>query len=349
MARRSTAMMISSRLRRGATVLQAALALAALAAAPASAVARSPSPVAFAVSAVGSGSSIRLHGSPGRVLHGAVLVRNLSLHRVTVILQTADVENASSGNADFVTTRLHHAGRWLQLSSGAVHLAPDATQRVVYAVRIPATATGASHYAGIVATNAADLVSPAARGKSTGRAFSFYRINREALPLTIHLPGPLTRSLSLRSVKLIVQPIGAGLVLGLLPGGTELTEGAQVNLRVLRGARTILTNASALGQLFPTGSLDYRIAWPRRPTPGTYRVVGTISPKGSAVIKIDQTIAFADANARKLTQVTPTVPGAPSSGVPVWVWIALGIAAALLIALLVTVYRLSRRPRAAVA
>ena len=78
-------------------------------------------------------------------------------------------------------------------------------------------------------------------------------------------------------------------------------------------------------------------------------MVGTISPKGSAVIKIDQTIAFTAAKAAQLKRETPLVAQAPGSGTPGWVWIALAAAAALLIALLVTVYRLSRRPRAAVA
>ena len=69
---------------------------------------------------------------------------------------------------------------------------------------IPAGTTGASHYAGIVAVNAADLITPAIRRKSKRPAFTFYRVSRQALPLTVHLPGRLTHSLSLISVKLSV-------------------------------------------------------------------------------------------------------------------------------------------------
>lgn len=160
----------------------------------------------------------------------------------------------------------------------------------------------------------------------------------------------MARSLSLLSAKLVVAPVGAGLVLGLLPGGTELTEAAQVKLRVLRGTRTIFTYASTLGQLFPGSGLNYRIPWPGRPTPGTYHVIGQIRPQGSAVINVDRTIRFSTAKASQLKRETPPVAAERSpSGLPGWVAIALALAAALLLALCVTIWKLSRRPRRAVA
>jgi hypothetical protein len=343
-------MMIRSRRHGGAKALLASLALAAFAAAPASAAAPTLPPGGFALSAVGTIGPVVLHGAAGRVLRGTVSVRNLSRHSITVILQRADIENSSNGGADFVTARLYHAGRWLHLSVATVHLAPHAKRQVAYTVSIPALATGASHYAGIVAINAADLITPAVRGRSHGRAFAFYRIDRQALPLTIHLPGPLFRRLALRSVTLNVEPAGAGLVLGLLPGGTELTDSAKVNLRVVRGARTIFTSVTALGQLFPAGGLDYRIPWPGTPSPGTYRVVGTIRPVGSAVIYIDQTVTYTVAKAAELKRETPPVPVIHVPGAtPGWMWIALGVALALLIALSLAVWRLTRRPLRALA
>jgi hypothetical protein len=340
-------MMISSRFNAAAKALPAALALAAFAAAPATAAAASPSPVAFALSTPGTTSSIRLHGTPGRVLHGAVLVRNLSRHPIVVILQRADIQNASNGNADYVTTHLLGTGRWLHVSAESVALAPDASRQVAYTVSIPSAATGGSHYAGIVAINAADFSAAATRGRAKGTAFTFYRISRQALALTIHLPGRLSRSLSLRSVKLILQPIGAGLVLGLLPGGTELTQGARVHLRVLRGARTIFTYASTLGQMFPGGGLSYRVPWPGRPAPGPYRLLGTIRPQGSALINIDRTISFTLQSAAQLSRVTPPAAQLPGAGAPRWVWIALGCGATLLIALSLAVWKLAHRPRGA--
>ena len=345
MACRPDIKLISSRLHAGARALPAALALATFVAAPATA--SSPSPVAFVLSPIGATSAISLHGTPGRVLTGAVLVRNVSRRQVVVILQRADIRNATNGNADYVTTRLSGTGQWLRLSAQRVHLGPGASGRVAYTVRIPAGATGGSHYAGIVAINAADL-SRAAR-KASGRVVTFHEVTRQALPLTIHLPGRLWRSLSLRSVKPIVEPIGTGLVLRLAPGGTELTQGARVHLRVLRGARTIFTYTSTLGQLFPGGGLSYRVSWPGRPTPGRYRLLGTIRPQGLAPIKINQSFSFSSRDAAHLTRLTTPTAEQPTSGIPDWVWIALGSGAALLITLSLSIWKLSHRPRSALA
>jgi hypothetical protein len=342
-------MMISSRLHAGARAVLALLALAACAAVPAAAAAPSPPAVAFALSPAEGGSSIRLNATAGRVLHGALLVRNLSGHGVMVILQRADIQNASNGNANYVTTRVAAAGRWLRLSAGRVHLAAHASRQVTYTISVPTGAVGGSHYAGIVAINAADLVTPAARSKSKGRAFTFFRISRQALPLTVRLPGRLSRGLSLRSASVNVQPIGAGLVLGLLPGGNELTQDAPVNLRVLRGARAIFTYASTLGQLFPGSPLDFRIPWHGTPTPGAYHLIGTIRPKGSAVIYINQTIQFTPRGAAQLKRVTPPGAQPPAAGMPGWVWIVLALGAMLLIGLSLAVWKLSRRSRPAVA
>jgi hypothetical protein len=344
MSKRPITTIISAYLQAGAKALPAALALAAFAAAPAWAGAPSPPPVAFALSAVGATSSITLHGTRGRALHGAVLVRNVSAHPITVIVQRADIRNASNGNADYVTGRLSGTGRWLHLGAGRVRLAAHAARRVAYTVSIPRAASGGSHYGGIVAINAADLTAAAAHGKAKGRKFTFYRISRQALPLTIHLPGRLSRSLALRSVNLVVAPIGAGLVLALLPGGSELTEQAQVRLRVLRGTHQVFTYASMLGQLFPGGVLSYRVPWPGRPSQGTYHVLGTIRPQGSAIIHIDTTIRFTGALATRLARDTPPATQPTPTGTPGWMWIALGVAAVLLIALPTAVWKLARRP-----
>jgi hypothetical protein len=345
MAKRPIMLMISARLHAAATALPAALALAAFAAAPAWAATPPPPPaVAFALAPVGATSSISLHGTRGRALHGAVLVRNVSRHPITVILQRADIRNASNGNADYVTTRLTGTGRWFRLSAGRVRLAPHASRRVAYRVSVPRAAAGGSHYGGIVAINAADFAAAAAHGKAKGRKFTFYRISRQALPVTIHLPGRLSRSLALRSVKLVVAPIGAGLVLGLLPGGSELTEQAKVKLRVLRGKHRVFTYASTLGQLFPGGGLSYRVPWPGRPRQGTYHVLGTIRPQGSTTIHINKTITFTGALATRLARDTPPATEPTATGTPGWMLIALGVAAVLLIALSTAVWRLARRP-----
>jgi hypothetical protein len=344
MAKRPAMMMISARVRAGINALPAALALVAFGAAPSSAAAPSPTAVGFVLSPVGTAGFISLHGTPGRVLNGALLVRNVSRQPITVILQRSDIRNASNGNADYVTGGVSKTGRWLHLSAERVHLPPHASRQVAYTVSVPSAAAGGSHYAGIVAINAADFSKVTAHGQSKGRKFTFHRISRQAVPLTIHLPGRLSRSLSLHSVKLVIEPIGAGLVLRLLPGGSELIEHAQVKLRVLRGRRVILTSTSTLGQLFPGGGLNYRLPWPGRPSEGTYHVLGTIRPQGAATIHVNKTIRFTGALATRLARDAPPATKPAATGTPGWMLIALGVAIVLLVALPTAAWKLARRP-----
>jgi hypothetical protein len=345
------AMTSARRLDVGTVALLASLALAAFAAAPATAApAPAPKGPAFALSASGGSAKNLLRGRPGRVLHGAVTVSNVARHRITIRLQPADIRNATNGNADYITTRLSQAGRWLRLWTRTVRLAADSSRRIAYTVRIPRSARGASHYAGIVAIDAAELAAAKPpRPRAKGAGFTISRINRQALPITIRLPGPLMRKLTLRSVKLDVSAAGAGLVLELLPRGTVLMQNATVRLRVSRGRKTILRNASALGQLIPGSRLGYRIAWNGRPTKGSYLVRGVIRPRGAAPVYINQTINFTPAKVDELERETPPVvqpAWATDASLPTWVWLALTGGGALLLVLLLAIWRLARRARA---
>jgi hypothetical protein len=330
----------------------ASLALAAFAAAPAAAAPGSAVPKAatFAISAVGQSGALRLRSVPGHTVRGAVRVRNVSRRPIVLRLQPADIANATNGNADYITTRRSAAGRWVHLSATTVHLAPKASRKVGFSVTIPAGTRGASHYAGIVAVDAADVTAAdrAAQRKRKGTSFTISRITRQAMPITLRLPGPITRKLTLRSVTIKVDPTGASLVLGLRPGGTILTQSAPVKLRVSRGGRTVLRHSSTLGQLFPNDSFDFRIPWNGRPTQGDYLVRGVIRPKGAAPVYINQSITFTAAKVKELKRETPPVAqvAAPKdAGLPMWVWLALTGGAALLLSLSLAVWRLARRGR----
>jgi hypothetical protein len=146
--------------------------------------------------------------------------------------------------------------------------------------------------------------------------------------VTVRLPGPLTRELAVRDVKLDVQPSGAALVLALEPDGSVLTQSAQVTLKVSRGDRTVLTDDTTLGQLFPGSDVAYRKAWNGRPTKGAYRVTGVIRPKDAAPVRIDRTITFTPAAVKELKCETPPVATEIGTTLPVRVWIASAIAAA---------------------
>lgn len=333
----------ASRRRRGVVASFASLALAASTCAPAFGAPPAPRPTAFALTPAGSSGSMLLRSTAGQVVRGSVLVRNTSGHRVRVRLRVADIRNASNGNADYITKRPSATGRWLRLRARSVRLAPAAVRRVRYAVRIPRRARGGAHYGGIVAVDAADLRRARTNQRKPRERFSFSRISRQALPLTIRLPGPHKRRLALRSVKFVVEPAGAGLVLGLRPRGTELIQQARVRLRVTSGERTVLRHSGTLGQLFPGSSLHYRIALPQPPTEGSYRVQGVIRPQRAARVYINKTITFSAEKVSELEDETATAPAAPAPGLPTWVWIALTAGGLALIASTTALLLVKRR------
>jgi hypothetical protein len=331
-------------LRVWATAVPATLAFAACAAAPALAATPRPQPALFALTPVGTPGAILLHGAAGHAARGSVSVRNLSRKRITVRLQRADIGNASNGNADYITTGVHHTGRWLRLQAKTVRLAPHATRRVRYTIRIPRGTTGASHYAGIVAVNAAELTHARAHPKHPSKSFTFNRINRQAIPITIRLPGPLTRHLALGSVELSVKPVGAAVMLGLEPGGSDLIESTAIKLHVLHGHHTIFTTNTTLGQLFPGAPLAYRVPWKGRPVAGTYGVVGTIRPQGAPVIHVKTSLTVTGAKAKALETGAPAATQQQAaSSIPGWIWVALALAAVLLIVVPLFVWKHARR------
>lgn len=331
---------------RGVAAL-AALGLAALTAGAASAATPRPPAPAFALSSGAGDSAIRLRGAPGATLRSSLRVRNLGTRGITVALQPADIRNATNGNADYATAHPTQAGAWIDLDAASVRLGPGASRTLAFRVRVPARARGASHYAGIVAVDAGELAhagAPSGRGARAG--FTISRVNRQALPVTVRLPGPLTRGMVVRDVDLDVLPSGAALQLALKPSGSVLTESAHVRVRVSRGGRTVLADDTTLGQLFPGSRFVHRTPWHGRPTKGTYSVTGLIQPEDGAPVRFARTIAFTPADVRQLERETP--PGAAGPGaaaLPVWVWVGSAIAAALLLGLSVAVVRLRRRAR----
>jgi hypothetical protein len=319
------------------------LAVTASAATPEGAAAAPPKQPTFALGGSASNGALLMRGTPGAHLNGGLSVRNLTAHTVAVRLLPAVIRNATNGNAQYDTLKPAGDGRWLSLQATTVRLAPRATKRVAFTVSVPKTASGASHYVGVVGVDLADLApEPASAERADKPSFSFETVNRLAVPITVRLPGPRQHRLSLRSAGIEVVPAGAGLILGLLPEGTELIPSTEVELEVTRGRRSILTHEATLGQLFPGAPLDYRIPWQGRPTEGEYRVVGELRPQGAPPVTVDRTLTFTSDVADELESRTAPPAGA-APGQPLWLWVVLGCASALVIVSLLAVLRMKRR------
>lgn len=332
---------------RAAAIVAIALAAASAASTPVAAASTPAARATVALTTSDGGAPPFVRAARGAVVRRAVRVTNLTNRRVTVVLQAADLRNATNGNADYRTTHVTRDGRWVHLARSRVRLRPLASRRVSFRVSVPRSARGSSHYAGIVATNAAELAAAARASKrSRGKAFRFARVNRQALPITVRLPGRVTRHLSLRSIRIDASSAGAGLVLALRPDGSTVIRDAPISLRVSHGGRRVFAHVATLGQLFPGSSLRYRIPWRGRPTEGSYRVVGVLRPRNAPPVRFDRTVGFAAPAAAKLQREMPPAAQRAGAALPGWVWLALGAATLLLLALSVAVWKLAHRPPA---
>ncbi len=97
---------------------------------------------------------------------------------------------------------------------------------------------------------------------------------------------------------------------------------------------------TTLGQLFPGAPLAYRIPWKGRPAAGTYRVLGTIRPQGARIIRVKANVTVTGAKAKQLAHgTTAAAQRQAATSIPGWVWIALAIAAVLLVVIPLFVWK----------
>ena len=118
---------------------------------------------------------------------------------------------------------------------------------------------------------------------------------------------------------------------------------APVKLRVSRGPQTILTHSSSLGQLFPGAGLAFRIPLGRQSQRGRVPRQGR-DPAPAAPPRSSSTRRSPSARRTRAQLESRTTLGAPDSGTPLWMWVALGVAGLLVALLLFLLWRLERRP-----
>ena len=78
--------------------------------------------------------------------------------------------------------------------------------------------------------------------------------------------------------------------------------------------------------------------------PTVHEMVGRLERDGYITRDADRTITFTAAKATQLKRETVPGPQPPTPGIPAWVWVALSLAAILLIVLSLTIWKLTRRP-----
>jgi hypothetical protein len=321
----------------------ALLALVAPATAPAVAAPSAPSATGFSLAPGRGPAATLLKGRPGETLSSSVRVLNRSHRTKTIHLQVADIDTASSTGVSYATTHPHRAGTWVHLDRHTIKVPAGTSTRVAFTVGVPQDVRGGAHYAGVVATDAAQMRGPRATRPATGkRSFEVRRVVRMAIPVTISLPGPRTRNVVYSGATLNTDTGAPELRLALRNTGTLLIDGARISLRAERDGRSIFTYKAAMAQVMPDGGFGYSVPWTGAAKEGDYRLVGTIKPKGAKAVFINDVIHVTGKQAKKAAKLQPPV-ATQKSAIPMIVWIALGAAGALITGMAAMIIGMRRR------
>lgn len=314
---------------------------AAAATAPSAATAAPPQSVPFTLSAVGARDYHRYAVEPGDTVRGTLRVVNRSRQTRVIRLQALDLVTADTGGIHFRPGRPTGVGRWLRLERRDVRLAPGARQRVRYTGRVPANAAPGQRFAGLVALDRAELRA-SRRAPAGGRSVVLHHLTRLALPVRFTVPGAARRRLAAGLARFAADASGSRIDLPLRDAGGRLVREALIDLAVTdEEGRPRFRHRARFAEFVPRTAIRYPIAWRGPSAEGRYRLVGTITPKGAPVVRIDQRISFTRRRASELERESGVVaaPGSTPFG------LVAGLAAALMFALLASAAYVRTRRR----
>src|SRR5437588_2003255 len=288
-------------------------------------------------------SYFQLNARPGgSAAAGSLELRNVTGARLTVLLDPVDAQTASTLGSAYKVRGLaaHGAARWTVLTRRRILLGPHGRSIVPVSVRVPGGARPGDYLSGI----SVEAGGGAAKTKLRGNV-SIPSIQRYAVGVLVHLPGPRHRLIQLTGASIDRQPAGVTFSIFGRNRGNVILQNVAGSALITQGKRVVVRRPLGPGTFVTGTSIAYPILDPsEKPHEGTvYRVRAFLRYAGG-IARLDTLVRFGHASA--LRQQASGGPKArqPGGGLPA----ALlgGIAAALAVAAAgLGARRLRRRPR----
>jgi hypothetical protein len=325
--------------------------LAGTTATAATATAAGPAPAGIALLPGGTADRLEFSTRPGSVVEGTVRVKNGGASSRAVRLSAVDVGTASFGGAVYGQSAARKAGKWLKLERRTVTVPARSVRTVGFRVSVPAGARSGVHYAGVTASDVAELRAARTTGGGKKKSVVFHRILRMALPIKLELPGAASPRLRLRAARVRVDAVGTQVQVGIENTGGTLIRSTGVDLRITKGSRTIMTGRQPMTEFVPGTSTAYPLTIPGVPAAGDYRVVGRITPAGGPAVRVDELVHI---NGRTIAKARHSLDGRAQiatarGGISPMLWLAVGGLGAIAAALAVAFARMRRRLKEATA
>ncbi|MGP3922236.1 COG1470 family protein [Streptomyces sp. 8N616] len=264
---------MTSRTRRGAVVLAAALAAAAAVLVSATAYgvpaadagwSAAPAPGGGSRPSAGGRAYFYLEGRPGSVLEDTVAVTNPGDRPRTVELRGADAYNTHAGAfAVRETGRSTGVGAWVALASTQVKVPPRTRAEVPFTVTVPPDAVPGDHPGAVVVTGG---------GRESG------------VRIHLRVTGPTLSALSVEDVSVAETGSGAEIHYALVNrGNTALSPRIAVRADGLFGDEVLQRDARALPmELLPGQRVRLTEKWPGAPWLDSVQVALTATAAGGA-------------------------------------------------------------------
>lgn len=305
--------------------------------------------IGFAIRALGDeatrGYFFFREEQPGARLALPIAVTNLTGQPKDIELRAQDAGTGGSGGITYEDLE-DGPGTWVSPRRRLVTVAPRASLRVEFTVSVPRDVRPGDHFAGIVAYNRSDL-EKLDDAPDEQQSVQLQFISRLGIPIRVRTPGELLAEVVLDDVRLDVTPSGASVDVVFRNTGNVLIPESTGRVNISQGDVQLATRPLKLTSFLPGTDVTVSVPFEGAPAEATYRARGFLEPMFAPVVDFDETVVFGGQESEELEDESGvTAIGADGGGVPAWVWGVVGLAAVLLVALLMQSLRTARSRRA---
>jgi hypothetical protein len=229
--------------------------------------------------------------TPGKVLHGAVIVTNTGDAAGIVKIYTADATTGSTTGAVYLTDSAPTlAGSWIKLGSSQLSLPAGKQATVPFVVTVPSGAAAGQFVGGIVAETVAQISGP----KSTEKANVQIKVrNLSIVAVQVNVPGPKISKFTISKAtiggskgfqQVLVDITNDGNVLAKPSGAVTINNSSGLPIQTLK---------FQMDTFLPHTSIEYPIVLKKGLPPGDYTANVSLAYTNAA--GVTQTITAAPA------------------------------------------------------
>jgi hypothetical protein len=256
--------------------------------------------------------------TPGKVLHGAVIVTNTGDAAGVVKIYTADATTGSTTGAVYLTdTAPTLAGSWIKLGSSQLSLPAGKQATVPFVVTVPSGAAAGQFVGGIVAETVAQISGP----KSKEKANVQIKVrNLSIVAVQVNVPGPKISKFTISKATIGGSKGFQQVLVDITNDGNDLAKPSGAVTISNSSGLPIQTLKFQMDTFLPHTSIQYPIVLTKGLPPGNYTANVSLSYTNAAGVK--QTIAAAPplkvsaasvAQVFKSTSPTKVSPGITSA------------------------------------